>query len=169
MLKVPPSPQYAIAAMLPLDYHGQLSPAASPPEDGSYSFFFQEATSTLPGFSRQFDIIAVTFPVAAFSLWESGLLIYTELIAAEKKKHKWVTGSVSIRGHFIHVRNPRLKYFTYWRTQHHTMVTNLMSILSLEEHASCVLATLSLGYSITLLGQLLLNSALCVRNHTSLP
>lgn len=60
-------------------------------------------------------------------------------------------------------------YVTYWRTQHHAMVTNLMTLLSLEEDVPCAVAVPSIGCFITMLGQQLLDGALCVKNHTFHP
>lgn len=57
-------------------------------------------------------------------------------------------------------------YVTYGRTQHHAMVTNLMTVLSLEEDVPCAVAAPSKGCFITMLGQQLLDGAICVRNHT---
>lgn len=49
------------------------------------------------------------------------------------------------------------------------MVTNLMTILSLEEDVPWAVAEPSVGCFITMLGQQLLDGAICIRNHTFHP
>lgn len=108
--------------------------------------------------------------MAAFLIWESELLKPTELRVTEKKSTRSLNGLLGV---LVYEATSMSRFqdlhILPGRTEHHPIVTNLMSILSLEEDASCALATPSLGCSITLLGQLLLNSVLCVRNHTSVP